>query len=63
MVAPCSAVSVQRVWAAEGALMGLATLAVVMVEGGGACLLTVAVRLLGGTETEAYALEMSLIHL
>ena len=44
-------------WAAEGVSMGFATSAVVVVEGGGACLLTVAVRLLGGTETEAYALE------
>ena len=35
--------------------MGEATLAVV--EGGGACLLTVAVRLLGGTETAQHALE------
>ena len=57
MVASCGAVSVQRVWAAEGGLMGLATLAVVMVEGRGAWLLTVAVRLLGGTETAQHALE------
>ena len=34
-----------------------ATLAVVMAEGGGACLLTVAVRLLGGTETAYHVLE------
>ena len=40
-----------------GASMGIAASAVVMVEGGGACLLTVAVRLLGGTETAYHALE------
>ena len=37
--------------------MGHATLAVVVVEGGGARLLTVAVRLLGGTETAHHLLE------
>ena len=37
--------------------MGIAASAVVMVEGGGACLLTVAVRLLGGTETAYHVLE------
>ena len=37
--------------------MGFATSAVVVVEGGGACLLTVAVRLLGGTETACHVLE------
>ena len=57
MVASCGAVSVQRVWAAEGALMSVATLAAIMVEGRGAWLLSVAVRLLGGTETAQHALE------
>ena len=46
-----------RVDSRGGVDVGLATLAVVMAEGRGACLFTVAVRLLGGTETEAYALE------
>ena len=37
--------------------VGLATLAIVVAEGRGAHLLTVAVRLLGGTETAQHALE------
>ena len=41
----------------RGVSMGLATLAIVMAEGKGVCLLTVAVLMLGGTETAQHALE------